>query len=146
MPQVHVESLTINDDVQGEGEPLLLIPYLSADHACYAFQLPEYTKHFSCISVDLSGSGESDKPAGPYSTEGYADQLGAFLGAIGVESVHVAGCPSARPWGCSWRLATRSRCARCHSTAGGGPPTGSSGRASSAGGRWRGRSRPSPMR
>ena len=91
MPQVEVDGLTINYDVQGEGEPLLLIPYLSADHACYAFQLPAYTEHFSCIAVDLPGTGESDKPAGPYSTEGYADQVAAFLGAIGVEQAHVAG-------------------------------------------------------
>src|SRR4249920_282480 len=91
MPQVDVDGLTINYDVQGEGEPLLLIPYLAADHACYAFQLPEYTKHFTCISIDLPGSGESDKPAGPYSTEGYADQVAGFLTAIGVESAHVAG-------------------------------------------------------
>ena len=91
MPQVEVDGLTINYDVQGEGEPLLLIPYTSADHACYAFQLPAYTEHFRCIAVDLPGSGESDKPAGPYSTDGYADQVAAFLGAIGIERAHVAG-------------------------------------------------------
>jgi pimeloyl-ACP methyl ester carboxylesterase len=91
MPQAEVDGLTINYDVQGEGEPLLLIPYTSADHACWAFQLPAYTEHFSCIAVDLPGSGESDKPAGPYSTERYADQVAAFLGAIGIERAHVAG-------------------------------------------------------
>jgi pimeloyl-ACP methyl ester carboxylesterase len=91
MPQVRVNGLTINYDVQGDGEPLLLIPYTSADHACYAFQLPAYTEHFSCIAIDLPGSGESDKPAGPYSTHGYADQVAGFLGAIGIERAHVAG-------------------------------------------------------
>ena len=91
MPQVDVDGLTINYDVQGDGEPLLLIPYLGADHACYAFQLPAYTEHFSCISVDLPGTGESDKPPGPYSTETYAEQLSGFLGAIGIERAHVAG-------------------------------------------------------
>jgi pimeloyl-ACP methyl ester carboxylesterase len=91
MPQVDVNGLKISYDAQGEGEPLLLIPYTSADHACYAFQLPSYTEHFSCIAIDLPGSGESDKPIGPYSTEGYADQVAAFLGAIGVERTHVAG-------------------------------------------------------
>jgi pimeloyl-ACP methyl ester carboxylesterase len=91
MPQVGANGLTINYDVQGEGEPLLLIPYTSADHACWAFQLPAYTEHFSCIAIDLPGSGESDKPAGPYSTDGYADQVSAFLSAIGVERAHVAG-------------------------------------------------------
>jgi pimeloyl-ACP methyl ester carboxylesterase len=91
MPHAEVDGLTINYDVRGQGEPLLLIPYLSADHACYAFQLPAYTGHFSCIALDLPGTGESDKPAGPYSTEAYADQVAAFLGAIGVEQAHVAG-------------------------------------------------------
>ena len=91
MPQIDVDGLTINYDVQGDGEPLLLIPYLAADHACYAFQLPAYTEHFSCIAVDLPGSGESDMPPGPYSTETYADQLSGFLAAIGIERAHVAG-------------------------------------------------------
>jgi pimeloyl-ACP methyl ester carboxylesterase len=91
MPVANVDGLSINYDVQGEGDPLLLIPYLSADHACYAFQLPAYTEHFSCIAVDLPGTGESDKPPGPYSTDGYADQVAAFLGAIGIEQAHVAG-------------------------------------------------------
>lgn len=91
MPQVEVEGLTINYEVKGQGEPLLLIPYTSADNACYAFQLPAYTEHFTCIALDLPGSGESDKPAGPYSTEGYADQVAAFLDAIGAEQAHIAG-------------------------------------------------------
>ena len=91
MPQVDVDGLTINYEVQGEGEPLLLIPYTSADHACWAFQLPAYTEHFSCIAIDLPGSGESDKPPGPYSTEGQADQVAAFLDAIGIDEAHVAG-------------------------------------------------------
>jgi 3-oxoadipate enol-lactonase len=91
VPKADVDGLSINYDVQGDGEPLLLIPYLSADHACFAFQLPAYTEHFSCIAVDLPGSGESDKPEGPYATEAYADQMAGFLGAIGIERAHVAG-------------------------------------------------------
>ena len=57
MPQIDVDGLTINYEVQGEGEPLVLIPYLSADHACYAFQLPAYAQHFRCIALDPSGHG-----------------------------------------------------------------------------------------
>ena len=91
MSQVEVDGVKINYDVQGDGDPLLLIPYTSADHACYAFQLPAYTEHFSCIAIDLPGTGESDKPAGPYSTEGYGDQVAGFLGAVGIERAHVAG-------------------------------------------------------
>lgn len=91
MPQADVDGLRINYEVQGDGDPLLLIPYLAADNACYAFQLPAYAERFTCIGVDLPGSGESDKPPGPYATETYADQLAAFLGVIGIERAHVAG-------------------------------------------------------
>src|SRR4051794_10838101 len=91
MPLAAVDGLSINYAVQGEGEPLLLLPSLSADHACYAFQLPAYTEQFTCIAIDLPGTGESDKPPGPYSTERYAEQVAGFLGAIGIEQAHVAG-------------------------------------------------------
>jgi pimeloyl-ACP methyl ester carboxylesterase len=32
------------------------------------FQVAEYAKHFTCFSLDLRGTGESDKPAGAYSS------------------------------------------------------------------------------
>ena len=103
MPQIAVDGLTISYDVQGEGDPLLLIPYTSADHACWAFQLPAYTEHFSCIALDLPGSGESDKPPGPYSTDGQADQVAWFRragakrgfaseGALDTGQTRIAGC------------------------------------------------------
>jgi pimeloyl-ACP methyl ester carboxylesterase len=81
----------MNYDQQGSGDPLVLIPYLAADHACYAFQVAEYAKHFTCISVDLRGTGESDKPEGPYTTELLADDVAAFMQAAGIGTAHVAG-------------------------------------------------------
>jgi pimeloyl-ACP methyl ester carboxylesterase len=91
MPKVKVNNLTFNYDQQGSGEPLILIPYLAADHACYAFQVAEYAKHFTCISLDLRGTGESDGPGGAYTTEVLADDVAGFMQAIGVQKAHVAG-------------------------------------------------------
>jgi pimeloyl-ACP methyl ester carboxylesterase len=91
MPKVKANGITMNYEQQGAGEPLVLIPYLAADNACYAFQVGEYAKHFTCISVDPRGAGESDKPAGPYSMELFADDVAAFMQAIGVERAHVSG-------------------------------------------------------
>jgi 3-oxoadipate enol-lactonase len=91
MPKVQVNEITMNYDQQGTGEPLILIPYLAADHACYAFQVAEYAKHFTCISVDLRGAGETDKPEGTYSTELFADDVAAFMQAVGIQKAHVAG-------------------------------------------------------
>jgi pimeloyl-ACP methyl ester carboxylesterase len=83
MPKVKANQITINYDQQGTGEPLILIPYLAADYACYAFQVAEYAKHFTCISIDLRGTGESDKPEGVYSTELFANDVAAFMQAVG---------------------------------------------------------------
>ena len=91
MPKVKSNNITMNYDQQGTGEPLILIPYLAADHACYAFQVAEYARHFTCISVDLRGTGESDKPEGVYSTELFADDVAAFMYAVGIPKAHVAG-------------------------------------------------------
>jgi pimeloyl-ACP methyl ester carboxylesterase len=91
MPTVAANGIEINYEVQGEGEPLVLIPYLAADQACYAFQVAEYEKHFQCFTVDLRGAGLSDKPDGTYSTELFADDMAAFMTAVGVERGHVAG-------------------------------------------------------
>jgi pimeloyl-ACP methyl ester carboxylesterase len=91
MPRIRANDITINYDQQGAGEPLVLIPYLAADHACYAFQVAEYAKHFTCISLDLRGTGDSDKPEGAYSTEMLADDVAAFMQAAGIRKAHVSG-------------------------------------------------------
>jgi 3-oxoadipate enol-lactonase len=91
MPKVRANGITVNYDQQGVGEPLILIPYLAADHACYAFQVAEYAKYFTCISLDLRGTGETDKPEGAYTTELLADDVAAFMQAIGIKKAHVFG-------------------------------------------------------
>jgi 3-oxoadipate enol-lactonase len=91
MPKIKANGITMNYDQQGAGEPLILIPYLSADHACYAFQVAEYSKHFTCLSLDLRGTGETDKTDGGYSTEDLADDVAAFMQAMGISRTHVSG-------------------------------------------------------
>lgn len=91
MPKIEVDKMTVNYDHQGTGEPLILIPYLAADSACYAFQVADYAKHFTCISIDLRGTGESDKPEGVYSSELFADDIAAFMHELGIQKAHVLG-------------------------------------------------------
>lgn len=91
MTKVTARNLAINYEQQGSGEPLILIPHLAADHACYAFQLKDYAEHFTCISIDLRGTGESDDPAGEYSTETLADDIAAFMQAMGIQRAHICG-------------------------------------------------------
>jgi pimeloyl-ACP methyl ester carboxylesterase len=91
MPTVQANGLDIYYEVQGEGEPLVLIPYLAADQACYAFQVAEYAKNFTCFTVDLRGAGRSGKPEGTYTTELLADDVAAFMRVAGVDRAHIFG-------------------------------------------------------
>jgi 3-oxoadipate enol-lactonase len=91
MPTVSGNGIDIYYEVEGDGEPAVFIPYLAADQACYAFQVAEYAKHFTCFTVDLRGAGRSGKPEGDYTTELLADDIAAFMQAAGVERAHVAG-------------------------------------------------------
>jgi pimeloyl-ACP methyl ester carboxylesterase len=91
VPTVEANGIRINYETQGEGEPLVLIPYLAADQACYAFQVAEYAKHFTCYTVDLRGAGLSDKPEGDYTTELFADDVAGFMDAVGMGPAHIGG-------------------------------------------------------
>jgi pimeloyl-ACP methyl ester carboxylesterase len=91
VPKIQANGITLNYEQQGSGEPLILIPYLTADNACYAFQVAEYAKHFTCISLDLRGTGESDKPEGPVSVELYADDVAALMQELGISKAHISG-------------------------------------------------------
>jgi len=91
MPKLEANGIKMYYEQQGVGEPLVLIPYLSADNACYAFQVAEYSKCFSCISVDLRDTGQSDKPGGDVSMEQYADDIAAFMQEFGMPQAHVFG-------------------------------------------------------
>jgi pimeloyl-ACP methyl ester carboxylesterase len=98
LPKVQANGITMNYDQQGTGEPLILIPYTAADYACYAFQVADYAKHFTCISIDPRGAGETDKPEGTYSTKLFADDVAAFMQALGIQKAHI--------WGLSLGAAT----------------------------------------
>ena len=91
MPTVQANGIDVDDEVQGEGPPLVLIPYLAADQACYAFQVGDYAQHYTCYTVDLRGAGLSGKPEGDYTTELLADDMAAFMEVVGIDRAHIFG-------------------------------------------------------
>jgi pimeloyl-ACP methyl ester carboxylesterase len=122
MPKIKANNITINYEQQGTGEPLILVPFLAADHACYAFQVAEYAKHFSCISLDLRGTGETDKPEGAYSIEVLADDVAAFMQAAGINKAHISGLSLGGAIG-MWLAATHPDKVESLSVHGGWPKT-----------------------
>lgn len=91
MPTVQANGIDVYYEVQGEGAPLVLIPYLAADQACYAFQVGDYAQHYTCYTVDLRGAGLSGKPEGDYTTELLADDMAAFMEVVRIDRAHIFG-------------------------------------------------------
>lgn len=91
MPKVEANGISIYYEQRGSGEPLILIPYLTADHACYEYQVREYEKHFSCYLFDLRGTGQSQNPDGEISIELYADDVAALMDALEIPKAHISG-------------------------------------------------------
>jgi pimeloyl-ACP methyl ester carboxylesterase len=91
MPTIQLPGFTMYYEQQGSGEPLILLPFLTADQACYSFQVAEYAKHFTCFTVDHRGAGQSSRPPGPYSTEMLAEDVAAFMDRVGIAQAHISG-------------------------------------------------------
>jgi pimeloyl-ACP methyl ester carboxylesterase len=91
MPEAEINGTRIHYDCQGSGEPLVLIPFLTADHACFAFQLPAYAEHFTCYPVDLRGSGATARGDAGCTMAQFVEDVAAFIDSIGAERAHLAG-------------------------------------------------------
>lgn len=76
---------------RADGEPLLLIQGLGADHRGWALQRFALSRRYRLYLVDNRGAGGSDKPRGPYDLEEMAEEALAVLDAEGVASAHVLG-------------------------------------------------------
>ena len=103
MPTMHPNGMGIYYEVPGEGDPLVLIPYLAAGQACCAFQAAEYARHFGGFAADLRTARLSGKPDGTSITELLAGDVAAFMQAAGVDRAHVAACAPAHLRVCGWK-------------------------------------------
>ncbi len=92
MINVTKDGFSIYYDVQGEGEPLVLLMGLGAHGMKWEPHLNEYRKHFRCIVIDNRGAGRSDKPEMEvYTTEMMAEDTLSVLEALGIEKAHFHG-------------------------------------------------------
>src|SRR5579864_6089252 len=91
MATARVGDIAINYEVQGDGEPLIMINGLADDLTSWAAQTEEFARHYKTIVFDNRGIGGTDKPAGKYTTAQMAADARGLLDALGVERAHVIG-------------------------------------------------------
>jgi pimeloyl-ACP methyl ester carboxylesterase len=78
-------------EIYGTGEPLLLIPGLSANHLSWAEQVGRFSTAYRVIIYDPRGTGQSSPIPDGYDTKDMADDASALLDALGLGAVHVYG-------------------------------------------------------
>src|SRR5262245_60407894 len=91
MPRVALADVGLNYHVDGSGTDLILIHGLGNDLTLWDADAPVFAKHHRVLRFDVRGFGDSDKPAGPYSTGMFARDLAGLLQACSVEQAHVLG-------------------------------------------------------
>ncbi|SHL85929.1 alpha/beta fold hydrolase [Phytopseudomonas punonensis] len=95
---LHERSVTVNDlDISYyEGGPqgaetVLLVHGFGADKSTWLWFARELTERYHVIAVDLPGFGASGRPHGSYDVGTQAERLAAFVDALGIRRMHLAG-------------------------------------------------------
>ena len=91
MPTVNVNQIAMYYEIQGAGEPLLLIHGLGSSLRDWEKQIPVFQQHFQVISCDMRGHGRSEKPPGPYSLPMIADDVAQLMQALEIPRFDLLG-------------------------------------------------------
>jgi 3-oxoadipate enol-lactonase len=93
MSTADVNGITINYKLEGDGpETVVLVNGLADDLESWGYQTPALVDAgFRVLSFDNRGVGESDKPAGPYTTKLFAEDTKALVDSLGISDFHLLG-------------------------------------------------------
>ena len=91
MATVSANGITISYELEGSGPPLVLVAGLGYSRWMWHKMVHGLAEHFTVLSYDNRGVGETDKPAGPYTAQLLAEDLSCLLEALGWEETAVFG-------------------------------------------------------
>jgi pimeloyl-ACP methyl ester carboxylesterase len=92
MPHTQVNGINLHYEIEGQGQPLLLIMGLGAPAAAWDPEfVREMGKIYKVITYDNRGTGLSDKPDVPYSVAMFASDAVSLLDALKIPRAHVFG-------------------------------------------------------
>jgi pimeloyl-ACP methyl ester carboxylesterase len=92
MPYVHVEDLRIHYEIEGNGEPLVLLHGMSNNAHSWKNQMQVLKEHYTVIAWDAPGYGKSSDPAKEYQYfEEFAHVLKGVIDQLGYEKINLLG-------------------------------------------------------
>ena len=80
-------------EVEGVGDPMILVHGAGQDTLSWRYSIPYLAKHYKTIAIDLPGHGKSDISPGGFirRTEDYAEYINAFIDEMELNSVILVG-------------------------------------------------------
>jgi pimeloyl-ACP methyl ester carboxylesterase len=91
MPVADANGQRLYYEVAGEGEPLLMVMGLGADHLAWALQVGPLGEHFKVVTFDNRDCGQSSYAEGPYEITDLAADAIALADHLELESFHLIG-------------------------------------------------------
>ena len=92
MPRTAVRTgVTLNYEVSGEGEPLLLVMGTSGSIPLWGEIVPRLAERYRVIAFDNRGLGGSERGGGPITAASMAEDAAALLEALEVPRAHAMG-------------------------------------------------------
>jgi pimeloyl-ACP methyl ester carboxylesterase len=91
MPSAKINGININYQVEGQGEPLVLIMGLGAPLSSWKYNIPFLKKYFQVVYFDNRGIGKTDKPQGPYTIRMMADDTIGLMDYLNIKKANILG-------------------------------------------------------
>lgn len=89
--KVNASGISINYEIEGQGENLILIHGAFDDLNMWYNQVPVFSKDYRVITYDIRGFGKTESRETEYSVLLFAEDLYQFTKAIGIESTFCIG-------------------------------------------------------
>lgn len=91
MPRLEVNSIQLYYEDYGSGDPVVCIGGLAGNTRAWKETVDALAARHRVILFDNRGTGQSDQPDGPYSTELFADDTAALMRSLKVGRAHIIG-------------------------------------------------------
>ena len=92
MPQTACRTgITLNYEIAGEGDPLVLIMGTSGSILLWAEIVPRLAEQYQVIAFDNRGLGGSERGEGPITVAGMAEDVSALMEVLEIPQAHVMG-------------------------------------------------------
>jgi len=86
-----VNGITVCYSIQGEGFPLILLHGFGSKKESFMAQIPDLSRHFKVITIDMRGAGKSSRPNYHYTIDMFADDVKGLMDHLKIDNAHLVG-------------------------------------------------------